>query len=165
MAASNSVQIQISVTTAGVYSISTNTVTGFSFAGTGTVAVGPNQLINLAATGTPTTAGPQTFLVTFGTSTCTFVVNVLPNDYFPRTTGSNWSYEFDDNANDSLYRNAITPTLAVGADTYNIFMQNDGVTPPLIPLVIIAEVAAITLNGLMLVLTLVIIHLQFGPLI
>ncbi|MBK6383887.1 MAG: hypothetical protein IPF69_10580 [Chitinophagaceae bacterium] len=130
MAASNSVQIQISVTTAGVYSISTNTVTGFSFAGTGTVAVGPNQLINLAATGTPTTAGPQTFLVTFGTSTCTFVVNVLPNDYFPRTTGSNWSYEFDDNANDSLYRNAITPTLAVGADTYNIFMQNDGVTPP-----------------------------------
>ena len=129
-AASNTVQVEISVTTAGVYNITTNTVTGFSFSGTNSVAVGANQSITLAMTGTPTTAGPQTFTVTFGTSTCTFVVNVLPNDYFPRTTGSNWSYEFDDDPTDSLYRNVIAPTLSALSNTYNIFMQNDGITPP-----------------------------------
>ena len=128
--ASNKVQVQINVTTAGTYTITTNTVTGFSFSGTGTVAVGPNQLIDLAATGTPTTAGLKTFTVTFGTSTCTFTVVVLPNDYFPRTTNSNWSYEFDDVATDSLYRNVIASTLTANANVYNIFLQNDGITPP-----------------------------------
>lgn len=124
--ASNNVQIQVSITTAGSYNITTNTVTGFSFSGTGTVSVGPNQNINLVATGTPTTAGPQTFTVTYGTSTCTFVVNVLPNDYFPRTTGSNWSYEINDVANDSLYR-IVNPTpLNTGTNTYARFMQDDG---------------------------------------
>lgn len=81
-------------------------VTGFSFAGTGTVTAGPNQLIILTGTGTPATAGPQTFTVTFGTSSCTFTVDCLPalsNDYFPRTTNSNWSYEIDDDPLDSLY--------------------------------------------------------------
>lgn len=129
--ASNKVQVQINVTTAGAYSISaTNATAGFSFSGTGTVAVGANQLIDLAATGTPTSAGLKTFTVTFGTSTCTFTVNVLPNDYFPRTTNSNWSYEFDDNANDTLYRNVIAATLNINSIVYNIFLQNDGVIPP-----------------------------------
>ncbi len=103
---------------------------GFSFAGSGSLAVGNNQLIELAGTGSPTAAGPQVFTVTFGTSTCTFTVNVLPNDYLPRTTNSNWSYEYDDDATDSLYRNVIAATLTVPAGVFNIFMQNDGVTPP-----------------------------------
>ncbi|HEX4876687.1 MAG TPA: hypothetical protein VFV31_08450 [Chitinophagaceae bacterium] len=128
--ASNNVQIQVSITTAGSYTITTNTVTGFSFSGTGTVSVGPNQNINLVATGTPTTAGPQTFTVTFGTSTCTFVVNVLPNDYFPRTANSNWSYEWDNTSTDSLYRVAIAATNTTAFGTFNIFMENDGTVPP-----------------------------------
>ncbi len=132
MGAGNTVQVQINATTAGVYNVSTNTVTGFGFSGTGTAVLGP-QLIILPATGTPTTAGPQTFTVTFGTSTCTFTITVVPplsNDYFPRTTGSNWSYEFDDDATDSLYRNVIVNTLSAAGNVYNIFMQNDGITPP-----------------------------------
>lgn len=130
--ADNKVQIQINVTTAGGYNIAaTSPTAGFGFAGTGNVAVGPNQLIDLPATGgPPTTAGPHTFTVTFGTSSCTFTVYVLANDYFPRTTNSNWSYEFDDDADDSLYRNVIAPTLSAGGNTYNIFMQNDGIVPP-----------------------------------
>lgn len=128
--AANTVQIQVNVTTAGAYNISTNTVTGFSFSGTGTVAVGTNLPITLTATGTPTTAGTQTFTVTFGTSTCTFTVFVLPNDYFPRTTNSNWSYEFDNVSTDSLYRNVIAPTLSAAGNTYNIFMQKDGIVLP-----------------------------------
>lgn len=129
MTVDNKVQVQLNVTAAGSYTISTNTVTGFSFSGTGTAALGL-QLIDLTGTGTPTTAGPQTFTVTFGTSTCTFTVNVLPADYFPRTTNSNWSYEFDNVATDSLYRLAIAATKVALANTYNIFMQSDDGTQP-----------------------------------
>ena len=133
LSAANTVQVQINATTAGTYTISTNSVTGFSFSGNGSAVLG-TQLITLNGSGTPTTAGAQTFTVTFGASTCTFVVNVvaLSTDYFPRTTGSNWSYEFDDNIDptDTIYRFGIANTHPALGNTYNIFMQNDG-TPPI----------------------------------
>jgi hypothetical protein len=129
LGASNTVQVQVDVTTAGTYTISTNTVTGFSFTKSGTLAVGNDQLITLDGSGTPTTQGTQTFTVTFGSSTCTFTVNVQPalsNDYFPRTTASNWSYELDDDVNDTLYRVVLPNTHSAIGNTYNIFMANDG---------------------------------------
>ena len=133
LSAANTLQVQINATTAGAYTISSNTVTGFSFSGTGTAALG-NQLIILNGSGTPTTAGAQTFTVTIGTSSCTFVVTVvaISTDYFPRTTGSNWSYEFDDNVDptDTLLRYATSFTHNALGNTYNIFMQTDG-TPPI----------------------------------
>ena len=129
LTADNKVQIEVNITGAGSYNITTNTVAGFSFAGTGSLAIGNNQLIELAGTGAPTAAGPQVFMVTFGTSTCTFTVNVLPNDYLPRTTNSNWSYEYGDDPTDSLYRNVIAATLTVPAGTFNIFMGDDGIPP------------------------------------
>lgn len=128
LTAANTVQLQVNITTAGTCNISTNTVTGFSFAFSGNLSLG-TQSVTLTGTGTPTTAGAQTFTVTFGTSTCTFTVTVLPalsNDYFPRTANSNWSYEFDDVANDSLYRNATSNTITVAGNPLTIFMQNDG---------------------------------------
>lgn len=129
LTAANNVQIRVDVTSAGSYTISTNTVTGFSFSKTGTVAVGNDQLITLDGTGNPTTQGVQSFTVTFGTSTCTFTVNVQPglsNDYFPRTTNSNWSYEWDDNSTDSVYRTVIAATHTAAGNTWNIFMANTG---------------------------------------
>jgi len=47
----------------------------------------------------------------------------LANDYFPRTTNSNWSYEFDDSATDTLFRKVITPTKSAMGNTYNIFLE------------------------------------------
>jgi hypothetical protein len=129
LSATNTVQVRVDVTAAGAYSITTNTVTGFSFSKTGTIGVGNDQLITLNGTGTPTASGTQTFTVTFGTSTCTFTVNVQPalsNDYYPRTTGSNWSYEIDDDPDDSLYRTVIAATHSAIGNTYNIFMYDDG---------------------------------------
>lgn len=126
--AGDTVHIQINVTTAGTYSFGTNTVAGFSFAASGTAVLGLNT-ITLIATGLPpTTAGAQTFTVSAG-GTCTFVVTVAAApaiDYFPRTTNSNWSYEFDDDPTDSLYRNVIAAIKNTGTNTYNIFMMNDG---------------------------------------
>jgi hypothetical protein len=124
--ASNTVGVTVNVTTAGAYSISTNTVNGLSFSSSGNLTVGNNQVINLTASGTPTTAGNQTFTVTFGSSTCTFTVQVLPNDYFPRSVGSNWSYEINDAANDSLYRVVNPNTITALGNTFQIFQANDG---------------------------------------
>jgi hypothetical protein len=77
LTASNTVQVQITTAAVGPYIVSTNTVDGFSFSGTGT-STGAAQTITLNGTGTPTAGGVQNFTVTFGTSTCTFSVTVAP---------------------------------------------------------------------------------------
>jgi hypothetical protein len=65
------------------------------------------------------------FPVTAGSTTCNFGINLLatlpPMDYFPRTANSNWSYEFDDVADDSALLVVITPTHSAGGNVYNIF--------------------------------------------
>lgn len=126
VAASNTVGVTVNVTTAGNYNITTNTVDGLSFSSSGSLSVGNNQVINLNASGTPTSAGNKSFTVTFGSSSCTFTVQVLPNDYFPRSAGSNWSYEFDDAANDSLHRVVLTQTLTAQNNSFQIFMSKEG---------------------------------------
>jgi hypothetical protein len=127
---SNTVQVQITATAAGGYNIKSDTVNGMSFSASGSAVVG-TQNITLNGAGTPVASGPQIFTLRFGSSICTFTVDCQPavtlsNDYFPRTTNSNWSYEYDDNPNDSLYRVAIAQTLTANSLTYNIFLQNDG---------------------------------------
>lgn len=124
--AANTVGVTVNITTAGTYNITTNTVNGMSFSSTGSLSVGNNQVVTLNASGTPTTSGNQTFTVTFGSSTCTFVVQVLPNDYFPRSAGSNWSYEINDAANDSLYRVVNPNTITALGNAFQIFQANDG---------------------------------------
>jgi hypothetical protein len=126
LAAFDTVQITVTVTTIGSYSITTNTVDGFSFAASGNFSTTGVQKVTLTGTGTPTNIGPQTFTVTAGSSSCTFSITVRPIDYFPRTTNSNWSYEWNDDPNDSLYRTVIAPTLSALGNFYNIFMSNDG---------------------------------------
>lgn len=124
LTAANTVQVQVNVATIGTYSITTNTVTGFSFSASGTFATTGNNTVTLVGTGTPTTAGSQNFTVTFGSSTCTFVIPVAGPpvmDYFPRTTNSNWSYEWGDVSDDSAYRRTNS-TISAAGNTYNLFM-------------------------------------------
>ena len=79
LTAANKVDIQVNVTTVGTWSMTSSTVTGFSFAGAGNFSTTGVQTITLAGTGTPTTAGSQSFSITAGSSTCTFPVTVVPN--------------------------------------------------------------------------------------
>jgi hypothetical protein len=74
--ATNKVDVQVNVTTPGVFNITTNTVDGFSFSFSGNIAASGTQTVTLQGTGTPTTSGTKNFTVTLGTSTCTFTVNV-----------------------------------------------------------------------------------------
>lgn len=130
LGASNTVVLNVNVTTAGSYSVTTTAVNGITFAGSGTLALGP-QTITLTASGSPTVSGNNSISVSVnGSGSCTFTVYVLPNDYYPRTANSNWSYEWDDVPTDSVLRMATSNTISAAGNTFTIFMQNDGVTPP-----------------------------------
>jgi hypothetical protein len=130
LTASNTVTLSVNVTAVGTYNITTTAVQGISFAGSGVFTNTGAQTITLAATGTPVApAGAATITVTAGSSTCTFTCTILttppPIDYFPRTSNSNWSYEVDNIATDSLHQKVIAPTHTVLGNTYNIFMATD----------------------------------------
>jgi len=133
LTASNTITLNVNVTTVGTWNVTTApAVNGMTFAGTGTFATTGAQTITLTASGTPAAAGTFTFTVTGATATCTFqgtVTAVVIPDYFPRTTFSNWSYEFDGDVDDSLLIYVIAPTKSILGNTYNLFFYNDG-TPP-----------------------------------
>jgi hypothetical protein len=129
LGAGNTVVLNVTVTTAGTYpALSTSpAVNGMTFsAPAGSLALGA-QTITLTGSGTPTAAGDFSIPFTAGGTTCNFNIHVLPNDYFPRTTFSNWSYEFDNVSTDSVVRYVknVGPVM-LGGNQYTIFMQDDG---------------------------------------
>ncbi len=73
----NYVDIQVNITEIGVYFITTDTVNGYSFKGTGvTVLTGANT-IRLTGVGKPLVVGTDNFKVRFDGSVCDFTINVL----------------------------------------------------------------------------------------
>lgn len=128
LTSSNTVQVQVNVTTAGSYTISTNTVNAVSFSASGTFAATGAQNVTLTGTGTPASSGAQNFTVTFGSSSCTFTITFAPGsvpagDYFPTTSGSYWAYG-NNNPADSFLITATSNTKVVGPTTYNVFTLN-----------------------------------------
>ena len=74
LGASNTVQIQVNVSTIGTYTISTNTVNGSSFSKSGSFTTTGLQPVTLTGSGVPLNSGPQIYTVSFGSSTCTFSI-------------------------------------------------------------------------------------------
>ena len=127
----DSVVIQVNVTTVGTYSIGTSTLNGMTFSAAGTFSATGTQSVTLKGTGTPTSAGSFNFPVSAGSSNCSFSVTVTTGstDYFPRTTNSNWTYQFDNNPTDTVRRYVIAATKSALGNTYNIFLENSGTGP------------------------------------
>lgn len=125
--AANTVVLNTNVTTIGTWSISTSpAVNGIIFSGSGSFTATGAQTITLTAGGIPTASGTFSFPVSISGGSCNFQVTCNnPADYFPRTTNSNWSYEYDNNFNDSLLIKVIPQTKVVLGNTYNIFMVTD----------------------------------------
>lgn len=73
--ANNFVDVQVNASTPGTFEIKSDTVNGYSFRKVGSVVFGKNT-IRLYASGKPITAGANTFTIKYGTSTCTFTINV-----------------------------------------------------------------------------------------
>ena len=72
---SNFIEVQADVIKPGTYNIKSDTVNGFSFNNAGTVTKGTNT-IRLYANGKPIATGNTNFNITYGTSTCNFIVKV-----------------------------------------------------------------------------------------
>ncbi len=126
----NTVIINVNVTALGTYSLTTPPSNGMTFTGAGSFSSLGQQIVTLTATGTPGIAGSTNIPVTVGTSVCGFEVVVTSTvDYFPRTEGSNWSYQYDGNPNDSLFVRAKPGTVAFAGNIYTVFeAQEDAVT-------------------------------------
>jgi hypothetical protein len=126
--ASNTVQIQVNVTTTGNYNITTNSVNGVSFSSSGNFSATGVQTVTLTGTGTPLNAGLQNFSVTFGASTCNFSITFTPGviqDYFPVTLNSNWTYGLEGGAvSDSINNSVISYSPILGGKTYSTIESN-----------------------------------------
>ncbi|MGB4842936.1 MAG: hypothetical protein WBP16_00575 [Ferruginibacter sp.] len=74
--ATNKIQLNVIVTATGDYTLSTTTVNGISFSATGTFTSATPQTVTLSATGTPVTAIPTILAVTGAPAGCSFTINV-----------------------------------------------------------------------------------------
>ena len=74
LTASNTVDVEVNVTTAGSYTITSNTVNGMTFSKTGVFAGTGIQNVTLTGSGTPVSAGTNPFTV--GAAACPFSVIV-----------------------------------------------------------------------------------------
>jgi hypothetical protein len=137
LAASHTVSIDHVYNTAGTFTVSTDTVNGYSFRKVVTVATPGNQTIQLAGSGQPSNSGTNHFNVRFGSGipadTCGFNVPVVaappppappaPDTYFPLTQTSYWTYndrEFGSGPNDTS-KYTVTGTDVLGGRTYQHF--------------------------------------------
>jgi hypothetical protein len=79
LSTTNTVTVQVNVTTAGSYTISTNTVNGYKFSASGTFASTGVQTVVLVGSGTPVAAQTDAFTPTglAGTAGCTFNITVV----------------------------------------------------------------------------------------
>ena len=129
MDSSNNILVQVNITKAGPYTISTNLVNGIKFSSTGTFVVAGMQNVLLQAVGIPVNAGNQVFTVTFGSSNCNFTLNFATSnaslDYFPTTPNSNWTYSLEGGtASDSLYISVMTYSPSFGGVEYKSLNTN-----------------------------------------
>lgn len=132
--ASNKVNVEVNVTTPGTWTLSTSTVSGFSFSGSGTFTTTGVQTITLNGTGTPTTAGQQTFALTAASTACSFAVTVnggtppSPNtDHLPLTPNTYWTYNDAFTPGDTIKRVNNNST-TIGGNVYRVIEEfaNDG---------------------------------------
>jgi hypothetical protein len=129
--ASNSIIVNVNVTKPGTYNILTSTVNGVSFSASGNFTTTGIQQVILQGSGTPISAGMTSISISGTTGNCTVDIPVnaqSTNDYFPRSTGSNWTYEIDDNATDTARFFVIHPQKTVASNSYRIFMVTSGTT-------------------------------------
>ena len=129
---SNTINIQVNVTTAGTYVITTSVINGVSFSGTGNLTVGNGQTITLVANGgTATAMGTFIYPITNGTSNCSF--NVL---YGTTTAPATFTINCAKVQSNGIYQQGITctvsntitlPVTVTTSGAYNITTSNNGV--------------------------------------
>jgi hypothetical protein len=131
LTASNTIVLNVNVTRTGSYSITTTVVNGISFSVSGNFTTTGVQTVTLQGNGTPVNTGTTTISIPAATGNCSVNIDVITqsvDDYFPRTTNSNWTYEIDDNATDTARFFVIQPQYTISGNSYRIFMVTSGIT-------------------------------------
>jgi len=135
LTSANKITIQVNVTKVGTWNVTTSSVAGFSFSGSGTFTATGVQSITLTASGTPNASGSQVFPVTVGTSSCSFTITVAAGtnpppsgDYFPLTQNSYWTY--DDGAGSDTLKTTVSGTATIAGKTYQRFVSKYELGPP-----------------------------------
>jgi hypothetical protein len=145
---SNYMEVTLSITQSGTYTVYTDTLNGYFFRGTGTVTATGTQLVKLKAFGTPGGAGTNNFTVIFDTTACFVPVTVLAagsggsggggggggggvssGEYFPLTQASWWSY--DDGMGSDSIKTVNSGTGTYVGNTYQRFITFDKLGAPL----------------------------------
>jgi hypothetical protein len=126
---SNFLLVGVHITSKGFYSITSDTVNGFSFSGSGTVADTGITELQLAAHGTPVTLETSLFTVQFDSSFCQAQVPVLDTlsnvvqttntDLFPLAENNVWSYDDLSYPPDSIV-NTITGTSVLNSSLHYV---------------------------------------------
>jgi hypothetical protein len=122
---SEKISIKVNVTGKGAYSILTEDVNGYYFAGSGVFTTTGEQSIVLYAEGVPEAMGTDVFTVNTGTSQCTFevtvksTVEISSESYFPLTSGSYWSYEDLTPIKDTMLRRVVS-TAEINDEIYTV---------------------------------------------
>jgi hypothetical protein len=106
---SSSVSLQVNVTVAGKYMITTNQVNGYHFSGTGVFSKTGLQTVSIYASGTPVNTGQDLFTVSGNATSCGIPVTVLEavtitnNDHLPLAADNYWNYDDLLNPGDTLH--------------------------------------------------------------
>ncbi|MGZ8537349.1 MAG: hypothetical protein ACXWV9_03750 [Flavisolibacter sp.] len=136
LSASNTVTIQINVTTVGQWAVSTNTVSGMTFTGMGTLAATGNQTLTLVGSGIPLATGTHTLTVTTGTATCTFPVTVggtappPSTDHYILTQNSWWSYDDDDPTAVDTFKRTNKGSVTFNSNNYREVEESENAGTP-----------------------------------
>ncbi|HXB43609.1 MAG TPA: hypothetical protein VNV85_06110 [Puia sp.] len=127
---SEKILVALNVISPGSYFISTDTVNGYSFSGSGILSATGIQTVMLTANGTPINAGIDVFKALAGASTCSFsntvytpVVTITNPDHFPLTVNSYWNYDDLFNTGDTIGR-VIIDTISESGNRYEIMKEN-----------------------------------------
>src|SRR4051794_38598602 len=124
LTSNNTVSLMVNVSTIGSYNISTGTVNGISFSGTGNFSDTGIQKIILTGTGIPDTSGAFSFEIP-GSTGCSFtitVVNAPPADFL-------LSGQPNDCENPDIKGNYVAGTPMFGSDTISINVMVNSVGP------------------------------------
>ncbi len=125
---SSKVVISLTVTVAGTYRISTDTVNGYKFSAVGTFTKTGAQTVILTASGTPVNSGTDAFTVIGTSADCTFPVTVVTGvavtgtDHFPLTNGDLWNYDDLFSTGDTLQR-IMTDSVNTNNNRYQIMEE------------------------------------------
>ena len=136
LSATNTVKVDVNVISGGAYTINTPTLNGVIFTATGTFTTTGPQTVILTGSGTPVNAGSFTFPASGSANTCSFPVTFTGtpppanSDYIPETSFSNWSDKLLGGApSDTSYVQVSPNTKVINTVTYRIFEVKDTGTP------------------------------------